>query len=68
MPINFVAQYMDVHGVGTVEMADLLKISKGYASQLKDGSKPMTPRVAKALSDLTGQPWWKFMPAHESAQ
>lgn len=53
--------------IGTVEMAARLGVSKGYVSHLKDGEKPITPRVAKALSRLTGKPWWKYMPEDASA-
>lgn len=58
---NPIQQYMAEKQVGTVEMANRLNISKGYASQLKDGEKPITPRVARALSKLTGKPWWKYL-------
>ena len=44
-----------------------LGVSKGYVSHLKDGEKPITPRVARALAKLTGKPWWKYMPEENSA-
>lgn len=54
--------------VGTVEMAQRLSLSKTYTSMLKDGHKPITPRVARALAHLTGKPWWQYMPENEAAQ
>lgn len=53
--------------IGTVEMANRLGVSKGYVSQVKDGEKPITPRIAKRLAALTGKPWWKFMPEDAGA-
>lgn len=65
---NPVSQYMVDEKVGTVEMASRLGVSKGYVSHLKDGEKPITPRIAKALSALTGRPWWEYMPEDSSAE
>jgi transcriptional regulator with XRE-family HTH domain len=59
---NPVSQYMAENEIGTVEMANRLGVSKGYVSRVKDGEKPITPRIAKRLSALTGEPWWTFMP------
>ncbi len=52
---------MESNEVGTVAMAGLLGVSKGYVSQLKSGHKPVTPRIARALGRLTGRPWHEFI-------
>lgn len=54
--------------IGTVEMARLLEVSKGYASLLKNGEKRITLSVARRLGALTGRPWHEYMPAEEAAQ
>lgn len=59
---NPISDYMAQHDLGTVEMANLLGVSKGFASGLKHGDKPITLRVAKRLSELTGVPWWEYLP------
>lgn len=64
---NPVSDYMARHDVGTVAMARLLGVSKGYASLLKDGEKPITPRIARKLGELNKKPWWKYMPGEAAA-
>lgn len=54
--------------MGTVEMAGLLGVSKGYASLLKGGEKPITVPVARRLSALTGKPWHEYVHAGAVAQ
>lgn len=62
MSNNPISEYMTANDVGTVEMARLLDVSKGYVSGLKEGHKPITLQVAKRLSKLTGVPWWEYVP------
>lgn len=61
MNTNPVISYMQSQEVGTVQMAELLGVSKGYVSQLKAGAKPVTPRIARGLERLTGRPWHEFV-------
>lgn len=61
MSSNPVSRYMEEHDVGTVEMAEKLGVSKGYMSQIKLGQKPISPRIAIRLGELTGRPAHEFM-------
>lgn len=61
MATNAISKYMSAQEIGTVEMAALLNLSKAYVSQLKTGRKPMTPRVARALSKITRKPWHAYL-------
>lgn len=64
---NPIFEYMQREEIGCVEMAKRLGgISKGYASLLSAGKKPITPGVARRLAKLTGEPWWKFLPEDDS--
>lgn len=59
---NPIGQYMEQNGVGVVEMAARLGLSKGYVSMLRSGEKAISPTVAKALARLTGGDWREYLP------
>ena len=65
--LNHVAHYMAAQKIGTTELARRLGVTVGYASLLKGGQRPVTNRIARRLAELTGKPWWKFMPEQSAA-
>ena len=63
---NPIADYIKKSGTGTTELARLLGVSKGYVSQLRHGDRPVTLRVARRLSALSGKPWYKILDEADS--
>lgn len=60
---NPIADYKARRGLTLTELAGELGISKGHASDLVNGNEQAGKRVAARMAELTGKPWWSFMPS-----
>jgi Helix-turn-helix. len=62
LPDNPIARYMKDAGIHTVtELAARLETSKGNASDIINGRRPVGVKVARRMAKLTGRPWHEFV-------
>jgi transcriptional regulator with XRE-family HTH domain len=66
--MNMLAAYQKKQGLTLQELADKIGVSRGRASEYVNDVRTPGPRVARRISEVTGQPWWKYVAAPESGE
>lgn len=66
MTNNPIAEYKKRKELTVTALAQELGISKGHACDLVKGNERPGMKVARRMEELTGKPWWKFVPTPDA--
>ena len=56
-----IGDYRAEQGLKIEELAKLLRISNGHASDICNGKQPVSIKIAKRMAAITGKPWHSFI-------